>query len=72
MRRRFRKLRPMSAFNPDMRAFVHDALNDRELLWKPEWASNYQEFAFVQPNGTIEWDGLILDGWRPFVVSVAG
>jgi hypothetical protein len=72
MRRKFRTLRPMSAFDPEMRAFVHDTLNDRELVWKPEWASRYQQWAFVQPDGNVEWDGLILDGWRPFVVRVAG
>jgi hypothetical protein len=55
-----------------MRAFVHDTLNDRELVWKPEWASRYRQWAFVQPDGNVEWDGLILDGWRPFVVRVAG
>jgi hypothetical protein len=62
----------MSAFDPEMRAFVHDTLNDRELVWKPEWASRYRQWAFVQPDGNVEWDGLILDGWRQFVVRVAG
>ena len=72
MRRKFRTLRPMSAFNPEMRAFVHDQRCDQELVWKPEWASHYREWAFVQPDGKVEWRGLILDGWRPFVVAVAG
>ena len=67
-----RKMRPMSAFDPTRRAFVHDKLNRRIIEWKPEWADNYREYALVQPNGTVEWDGFILDGWRPFVVSVAG
>jgi hypothetical protein len=72
MRRRFRKLRPMSAFNPEMRAFVHDELNDKEFVWNPDWALHYRQWAFVQPDGKVEWDGLILDGWRPFMVGVAG
>jgi hypothetical protein len=71
MRRRFRQLRPMSAFNPDMRAFLHDKRSDRELVWKSEWASHYREWAFAYPAGEVEWRGLILDGWRPFVVGVA-
>jgi hypothetical protein len=29
MRRKFRQLRPMAAFNPKVRAFVHDQRNDR-------------------------------------------
>jgi hypothetical protein len=37
-----------------------------------EWTSAYQEWAFVDPDGTVEWAGLILDGWRPYVVRVAG
>jgi hypothetical protein len=72
MRRKFRQLRPMSAFNPDMRAFLHDRRTDRELVWKSEWASHYREWALVRPDGKVEWRGLILDGWRPFVVAVAG
>ena len=67
-----RKKRPMSAFDPTRRAFVHDNLNKRAIEWKPEWASHYRKCALIQPNGTVEWDGLILDGWRPFVVSVGG
>jgi hypothetical protein len=70
MRRRFRQLRPMSAFNPDMRAFVHDERSDRELVWKTEWGSHYREWALVHPDGKVEWRGLILDGWRPFVMGV--
>jgi hypothetical protein len=69
MRRRFRDLRPMSAFNPEMRAFIHDERSNRMLEWKPEWASHYREWAFLHPNGKIEWRGLFLDGWRPSAIA---
>ena len=67
-----RKMRPMSAFDPTRRAFVHDKLNSWAIEWLPEWSPLYQENALIQPDGTVEWDGLILDGWRPFLVRVAG
>jgi hypothetical protein len=57
MRRKFRQLRPMAAFNPKVRAFVHDQRNDRLFVWKPEWAAHYYEWAFFQPDGTVEWRG---------------
>ena len=63
---------PMAAFNPDRRAFVHDESNDRAFIWKPEWASHYREYATVEPDGKVEWDGLILNGWRPYLVRVGG
>jgi hypothetical protein len=54
-----RKMRPMSTFDSTRHAFVHDNLNKRAIEWKPEWASHYHEYALVQPDGTVEWDGLI-------------
>jgi hypothetical protein len=66
-----RKMRPMTAFDPTRPAFIHDKLNRRAIDWKREWASHYREYALVQPDGTVEWDGRILDGWRPFLVPIA-
>lgn len=45
-------------------AGVHDRLNDSTIQWKPEWASNFREYAapFDRP-GVVSWDGLILQGW---------
>jgi hypothetical protein len=67
-----RKMRPMSTFDPTRQAFVHDKVNKRSIEWKPEWAWLYQEQALIEPDGTVEWGGLILDGWRPYVVPIAG
>jgi hypothetical protein len=66
------RLRPMSSFNPENRAFMHDQSNDQEFIWDPEWASHYREYATMEPDGKVEWVGLVLDGWRPYLVRVAG
>jgi hypothetical protein len=59
------KLRPMLEFDPTQPALVHDKLNEKVLDWKPEWAVHYREYAIFEPDGKVEWDGRILDGWRP-------
>jgi hypothetical protein len=60
-------LRPMAEFNPDVPSRVYDSLNEEFFDWKPEnYAANYRQLA--RPNrGTdeMEWDGLLLLGWRP-------
>jgi hypothetical protein len=69
------KLRPMSAFDPTRPALVHDELNDRTFEWKPEWAESYGEALDDSRRwgsvGKVEWDGLVLDGWRPLLTVVA-
>lgn len=58
--------RPMSEFNPDKPARVHDRLNDKVLDWSPSaFAAHYHRCAYDFGEGVIEWDGLLLDGWRP-------
>jgi hypothetical protein len=45
---------------------VHDQLNDTTLVWRTAWAHRWQVLA--KPNkvdGTVSFDGLILDGWEP-------
>ena len=57
--------RPMSEFDPDEPARVHDRLNDQVIEWDPQrhgrdWhQAGHCDFG----NGIIEWDGLLLDGW---------
>jgi hypothetical protein len=44
---------------------VHDRLNDQVIAWKPErhgrdYRAGHRDFG----GGVIEWDGLLLDGWK--------
>jgi hypothetical protein len=59
-------LRPMSEFDPSMPAMVHDQLNEDLFEWLPDqWGEHYRQYARDFGYGLIEWDGLLLDGWRP-------
>lgn len=60
-----KEMRPMETFDPSELAILHDALNDKIITWlaEPEPLANFRKYATLQPDGTIEWDGLILDGW---------
>lgn len=59
-------MRPMSEFYPDLPSKVHDRLNDRTFEWKTGWAPAYRRDAKTDKvDGTVFWDGLVLDGWRP-------
>jgi hypothetical protein len=57
--------RPMAEFDPAKPALVHDKLNDQTIDWN---AGRYQRHceAFATPfgPGVVEWDGLLLDGWK--------
>jgi hypothetical protein len=58
--------RPMSEFDPSKPALVHDKLNDQVIDWRPErhgadYKAGHRDFG----DGVIEWDGLLLDGWKP-------
>jgi len=56
----------MSEFNPDLPTTVHDRLNDKTFKWHTGWADNYRRNAVPDKvDGTVSWDGLVLDGWRP-------
>ena len=58
-------LRPMSTFDPTQRVDVHDQLNDRIVRWRPKLAENYRCNRREHAPGVIEWEGQLLDGWRP-------
>jgi hypothetical protein len=53
----------MSEFDPSQPAVLHDALNDVIVEWTGEHRDHFRRFAKPQPDGTVEWDGRILDGW---------
>jgi hypothetical protein len=59
-------MRPMEQFDPDRPCRVHDRVNDRTFVWRPSWASDWQRHARIQDDGTVEFDGLILDRWEGF------
>jgi hypothetical protein len=45
---------------------VHDQANNKMLAWRTGWAPNYRQYAKTDKvDGTVWWDGLILDGWEP-------
>ena len=59
-------LRPMSEFDPSKSALVHDQLNDDTFEWLPEkYREHYERYAHEPRLGVIEWDRLLLAGWRP-------
>jgi len=60
------QLNPMSTFDPDRPSRVHDRINDETFDWRTGWASNYRMWAKPDKvDGTVSWDGLKFDGWRP-------
>lgn len=57
----------MSEFDPTQPALVHDQLNDQTFTW--DRARHGRDWQRSPPApwgpGVVEWDGLLLDGWRP-------
>ena len=58
-------MQPMTTFDPDEPCQVHDRLNDRTFEWKTGWAEDYKRHARPLDDGSISFDGQILDGWKP-------
>jgi hypothetical protein len=56
-------LRPMVDFDPSEPAILHDRLSDTIETWTGEHAEHYRQHSIVHPDGTVEWQGLMLDGW---------
>jgi len=59
--------RPMAEFDRSKPALVHDGLNDEVVDWKPElYQEHYDQYAHPEFNpGVTEWDGRLLEGWKP-------
>ena len=61
----------MSEFDPSKAALVHDQLNDITLQWQPEkWEAHFRRYAEPWGPGVVNWDGMLLDGWRPLPAAV--
>ena len=58
-------MQPMSTFDPDRPCLVHDHVVGKTFDWHTGWASNYRQYATDKFDGTVWWDGLVLDGWEP-------
>jgi hypothetical protein len=56
-------LRPMSEFNPSQPGNLHDYLNDKMVPWTGEQAASWRRYSKRHPEGVMEWDGLLFDGW---------
>ena len=56
-------LRPMQTFDPATAAVLHDRARDAMIGWTGEHAADYRRDAAAQDDGTVRWDGMILDGW---------
>jgi hypothetical protein len=56
----------MATFDPGRAAMVHDRLDNRVFTWRANWVSEYRQQARSDKvDGTVVWDGLVLDGWEP-------
>jgi hypothetical protein len=64
-------MRPMSTFDPDRPARVHDATTNQIIEWRTSWAGKWRLNAWVASDGLAYYNGLILDGWEP-LSSVKG
>lgn len=59
--------RPMAEFDPSKPALVHDELNDQVIERQPAlYRQRFERYAqlFNPDKGLVEWDGLLLDGWK--------
>jgi hypothetical protein len=59
----------MSEFDPKRPAVLHDRLNDKTITWTGDDAEHFRTYAVYEEDGTVGWDGLILDGWNTVLVS---
>ena len=58
-------MRPMSEFDPKLPSRFHECVIEQTLVWLPEGADEWRKLAKVMPNGTVQFDGMIFDGWEP-------
>jgi hypothetical protein len=53
----------MGEFDPGEPAILHDRRADEIVTWDGDRADDFRRNAVRNPDGTVEWDGLLLDGW---------
>ena len=56
-------LHPMKDFDPSQPAVLHDRISDDIVAWSGEEAGAFRRSAVAQPDGTVAWNGMLLDGW---------
>ena len=59
-------MNPMSTFDPNVPCRIHDRVNDKMFDWRTRNADRYRQYAKLDRDGLVWFDGLILDGWKPF------
>jgi hypothetical protein len=57
------EMKPMSTFDPSQPAILHDRFSDKIETWTGENAADYQGNAIENADGSVEWRGLVFDGW---------
>ena len=57
------ELRPMGTFDPSEPAILHDRRTDKIVPWDGDDAHDFRRNAVRNPDGTVEWKGMLLDGW---------
>jgi hypothetical protein len=65
-------MNPMSTFDHDQPSDVHERLNDATVPWSPRDADKYRCDAKLESDGTVSFEGLILDGWMPQPMAAYG
>jgi len=53
----------MSDFDPSQPAILHDLLTDEIITWTGEQQDDFRKLARRRPEGIVEWEGRLLDGW---------
>ena len=56
-------MNPMATFDPDTPCRVHDRANDKMFNWRTGNADKSRQYAKLDRDGFVWFDGLILDGW---------
>jgi hypothetical protein len=62
-------MRPMTTFDPNVPCRIHDRVNDKMFDWRTRSADKYRQYAKLDHDGLVWFDGLILDGWEPIDVA---
>jgi len=57
------EMHPMGTFDPAEPAILHDRRSDKIVTWDGERHEHYRRNCQPKPDGTVEYDGMVLDGW---------
>ena len=57
------ELHPMDTFDPGEPAILHDRRTDKIVPWDGDGADDFRRTAVRHADGTVEWNGMLLDGW---------